>query len=123
MPHTQPSADFFRKRLSAADIAALPQRQRALYEARPAWSVVASVAAVVGGSLGCLGLLLRKRWAVAALLISLVAVIAQDIGIFGIAGAASLSNPVPLVLQSLVLVIALALVVLARRASARSWLA
>ncbi len=109
-------------RLSAADIAALPLDQQALYRARPGWSVVASVVAVVGGTLGCVGLLLRRRWAVPALAASLVGVVVQDIGIFVVAGAASVAGPVPVVLQSVVFAIAVGLLMLARRAGARSWL-
>ena len=108
--------------LSAADVAALPAQQQALYAARPGWSVLASLVAVGGGVIGCLGLLLRKRWAVVALWASLVGVVVQDIGIFVVAGAARIANPVPLVLQGVVLVIAAGLVVLARRAARESWL-
>lgn len=113
------SADL---RLSAADIAALPAKQQALYAVRPPWSVAAGVLAVVGGTLGCILLLLRKRWSVALLYLSLVGVIIQDAGIFLVAGAATSGNPVPLVLQGLVLAIAIGLIALARRATARSWL-
>lgn len=109
-------------KLSAAEIAALPLDQQALYRARPGWSVVASVVAVVGGTLGCVGLLLRRRWAVPALAASLVGVVVQDIGIFVVAGAASVAGPVPMVLQSVVFAIAVGLLLLARRAVARSWL-
>jgi hypothetical protein len=109
-------------RLSAADIAALPAEQQAMYAARPLWSVVASVVAVAAGTLGCLALLLRRRWSLALLYLSLAGVLLQDIGIFLVAGAARTGNPVPLVLQSLVLVIAIGLIALARRATARSWL-
>ncbi len=109
-------------KLSAAEIAALPLDQQALYRARPGWSVVASVVAVVGGTLGCIGLLLRRRWAVPALAASLVGVVVQDIGIFVVAGAASVAGPVPMVLQSVVFAIAVGLLLLARRAGARSWL-
>ena len=109
-------------RLSAADIAALPLDQQALYRARPGWSVVASVVAVVGGTLGCIGLLLRRRWAVPAFAASLVGVVVQDIGIFVVAGAASVAGLVPVVLQSVVVAIAIGLLLMARRAVARSWL-
>lgn len=109
-------------RLSAADIAGLPAEQQALYAARPLWSVVASVVAVVAGTLGCLALLLRKRWALGLLYLSLMGVGIQDVGIFLIAGAARSGNPVPLVLQGLVLVIAIGLIALARRGTTTSWL-
>jgi hypothetical protein len=110
-------------RLSASDIAALPQQQQAMYAARPGWSVVGSVIAVVGGTLGCLGLLVHKRWALWALYASLVGIVIQDIGIFLVAGAASGPSIVPLVLQGIVFLIAAALLVLARKAIASAWLA
>jgi len=109
-------------RLSAADIAALPANQQALYAARPFWSVVASVVAVGGGTLGCLGLLMRRRWALVLLYLSLVGIVVQDIGIFLVAGRAGSPGLVAAILQGLVLVIGMALVALARRANGRSWL-
>ncbi len=109
-------------RLSAADIAALPPEQQALYAARPIWSIVASVVAVVGGALGCLGLLLRKRWALPLLYASLMGIVLQDIGIFAVAGAAKSANMVAFGLQGLVLLVAIGLIFLGRRARDRSWL-
>lgn len=112
-------ADF---RLSAADIAALTPEQQAMYAARPLWSVVGSVVAVAAGSLASLLLLLRKHWAIALFGISLVGVVIQDLGIFVVARAAKTGDMTPLVLQSLVLIIAVALLVFARRARANGWL-
>jgi len=109
-------------RLSAADIAALPAHQQALYKARPLWSVGASIVAVVGGTLGCLALLLRKRSSLILLYASLAGVVLQDIGIFIVAGAAKVANPVPFVLQGLVLIVSVALIFLGRRAASESWL-
>ncbi len=61
-------------RLSAADIAALPAQQQALYNARPLWSVGASIVAVVAVTLGCLALLFRRRPSLVLLYASLIAV-------------------------------------------------
>lgn len=108
--------------LTAADIAALPQEQQALYQARPGWSVAGSLVAVVGGTVGCLGLLLRRRWAMPLLIASLVGVLVQDVGIFVVAGAAKVMGTVPVVLQTLVLLVAIGLVLLARKAIASAWL-
>lgn len=110
-------------RLSAADIAALSPDQQAMYAARPGWSVVGSVLAVGAGTLGCLLLLLRKRLAAAVFALSLVGVVVQDLGIFVVAGAGKDGNPVPFLLQGLVLLIAVGLLLLARRAQGRAWLA
>ena len=109
-------------RLSAADVAALPLQQQALYAARPSWSVVASVVAVGAGTLGCIALLLRRRWATPILYASLVGLVVQDIGIFLVVGAGKSVNPAPLALQGLVLAIAVGLIALSRLAAARSWL-
>ena len=103
-------------RLSAADIAALPAEQQALYAARPFWSVVASVVAVGGGTLGCLGLLLRRRWSLLLLYASLTGIVIQDVWIFLIAGAAKSGSPVPFVQPGVVLLVAIGLIALARRA-------
>lgn len=109
-------------RLSAADIAALAPDQQALYAARPGWSVIGSVVATVAGTLGCLLLLLRKRLAGLVFLLSLVGVVVQDVGLFVMAAAAKMSSPAPFMLQGVVLVVAVGLLFLARRAAAKRWL-
>lgn len=108
--------------LSAADIAALPKEQQAMYAARPGWSVVGSVVAVVGGTLGCVLLLMRSRWAKPVFYASLAGIVLQDIGLFGFAGAMSSSSVVPAVLQGIVLLIAFGLILLTHKALARGWL-
>ena len=109
-------------RLSAADLAALPPREQAMAAARPGWSVLASVVAVVGGTLGCLGLLARRRWALWVLYASVAGIVLQDLGLFVLSGDSSGPGGVPLVLQSLVFLIAVALVWLAHHAARRAWL-
>ena len=106
-------------RLTAADIAALPAAQQALYAARPAWAVAATATAVFGGAAGCVGLLLARRWAVPLLALSLLGIVAQDIGLFVLAGGAAVAAPAVWALQGLVLLVAIALLALARRAAAR----
>jgi hypothetical protein len=107
--------------ITPEQLAALPANEQALHQARPGWSVVASFVAVVGGTLGSLALLLRKRWALPVLVVSLVGVVLQDIGLFTTAPAGAVPQAA-YILQGLVLVIAVALIVLARRAIAREWL-
>lgn len=108
-------------RLTAAEMAALPAGEQALHDAMPLWSVGASLVAVLGGTLGCVGLLLRKRWALAWLYASLAALVVQDIGMFVVADATRIVGIAPLVLQGIVLLIAVGLIVLGHKAAARSW--
>lgn len=108
--------------LTADDIARLPPEMQAMYAARPAWSVAATATAVWGGALGCIGLLLRRRWSIAVLGLSLAGVIVQDVALFGMSGAIAKLGAVPVVLQSVVLVVAVLLVLLARKAARLGWL-
>lgn len=108
--------------LKPEDVAKLPAAQQALYAARPAWSVAATAFAVWGGALGCLGLILRKRWATPVLIVSLLGVIGQDLSLFAMSGAIAQAGAVALVLQGLVLVVSIALVMLARKAAGQGWI-
>jgi len=106
--------------LTPEAIAAMSPAEQAMYAARPSWFVAAYAVAVWFGALGSLGLVLRKRWARGVLLGSLLGVIVQDLGLarMGVeveAGA--------LGLQAAVLAIAIVLVLLARTAAAKEWLA
>lgn len=115
-------AFFSDLRLSAEDLAKLPEAQQALYAARPAWAVAATAIAVFGGALGCIGLLLGKKWALVLLVLSLAGVLVQDFGLFVLAGGASLAGPVAFAMQAIVLAVAIGLVALSLRGIARGWL-
>ena len=108
--------------LTPDDIARMPAAQQALYAARPAWAVAATAIAVWGGAAGCIGLIWRKRWAMPLLVASLAGVIVQNIGLFALSGVALQGAAVVMLLQGLVLLVAIGLVVLARKASARGWI-
>ena len=107
--------------LTPEDVAKLTAAQQAMYAARPAWSVGATAVAVWGGAAGCVGLILRKGWALPLFIASLAALVVQDASLFMLSGAAA--DPTALVLQGLVLLIAVGLVLLTRRALARGWIA
>jgi len=109
-------------RLSPEDLANLPEAQQALYAARPGWAVAATAIAVLGGALGSIGLLLRKKWAFPVLVLSLLGILVQDFGLFVLADGASLGGPVAVVMQAVVLAVGIALVLLSRKGIARGWL-
>jgi hypothetical protein len=58
---------------------ALPEADQAYYQNVPAWVTGVFAIAVFAGVLGCLGLLMRKKWATLLFIVSLIAVIAQFI--------------------------------------------
>ena len=107
---------------AAADPAALTPAQQALVDSTPLWAKIASWFGVGAGALGSLGLVLRQGWAAPVLLISLAGVIIQDVWMFVLADVAAVYGNVALVMQGIVLVIAIALLSLARGARAKGWL-
>jgi len=108
--------------LTPDDVAKMDAAQQALYASRPAWAVAATAVAVWGGAAGCVGLLLRRRWALPLLLASLAGLVVQNLGLFVLSDAASLAGPGVVALQGMVMLIAIGLVLLARRAIARGWI-
>jgi hypothetical protein len=105
------------------DIAKMSAALQALYAARPAWAVGATAIAVWAGVAGCVGLILRKRWATPFLIASLVGVVLQDLYLFALnGGEVARAVTGAFVMQGIVLLIAISLVVLARKATARGWL-
>ncbi|MEN7342693.1 MAG: hypothetical protein AAAFM81_07090 [Pseudomonadota bacterium] len=109
--------------ISADDIAAMDAAQQALYALeRPAWSIAGTAIAVWLGALGCLGLILKKAWAMPLLIVSLIGVIVQDLWLFILSDAAKLAGNAVFILQGLVFVIAVGLVVLATKAKSNQWL-
>ena len=84
----------------------------------PAWVTGAFAISVFAAVLGCLGLLLLMRWAKLLLLLSLVAVLAQDVWAFGMRAGPMESPILPLAVN----LIALLLVWLAYSADKRGWL-
>jgi hypothetical protein len=115
-------AFFSDLRLSPQDLAKLPESHQALYAARPGWAIAATALAVFGGVLGCIGLLLRQKWAFAVMLLSLLGILVQDFGLFVLADGSTLAGPVAVVLQAIVLVVGIGLAVLSRKGIARGWL-
>lgn len=104
--------------ISTEDLSGMSPAEQALVMARPSWSVAATAIAVWFGALGSVGLILRRKWAIWPLVASLAGIVVQDLWLFVLSGAASLAGAVVFVTQGLVLAVGVALVLLARRATA-----
>lgn len=63
--------------MSPDDFAQKSAAEQELLNNIPLWSTIAYALGVFGGTIGCIGLLRKKAWSMMALLISLVAVMAQ----------------------------------------------
>lgn len=113
---------FMQVTLTPQDLAAMPEGQRAVYEATPAVLNVAFGVAVLSGLLGAVGLWSRKRWSVPLFLASLLAIVVQMALAYTMTPAWRVLGPAGAVLPVLLVVVACALWWYARRARARGWL-
>ena len=101
----------------------MTQEQRHLYESRPAWVTSAFAIAVWGGLLGCIALLLRKKWARPIFLLSLIGILVQNGYYFFMTNATEVFGQFQaIVMPLLVIIIGIALLLFARSSTAKGWL-
>ena len=105
-------------RLSPEQVTALPAADRMVYEATPAWILVAFALAVGGGVLGSIGLLLRQRWAVTCFLVSLAALVVQFAGAYLVTPLWQASGIAGAIMPALLLAIGVLLLRYAKRTTA-----
>lgn len=103
-------------------LAELPQAQQDFYSAIPVWANAAFGIAVFGGVLGCIGLIMKKQWALVVLAVSLLGVIVQQFHAFVMANALEVLGPSGLIVPVLVLIVAVDLVGLALAAKNKRWI-
>ncbi len=106
----------------ATGLAQQSETHRALSEARPAWATAAYAIAVFAGAAGCLGLLLRRRWAKTLLIVSFLALLVQQSWAFFISDAIALLGAGAIGFPLAVLLVAGALIGFSRLADRRGWL-
>ncbi|MBE2291356.1 MAG: sugar transporter [Xanthomonadaceae bacterium] len=113
---------FIQVTLDGEQLMKLTEAQRAVHLATPGWVNLAFAFAVIGGVLGALSLLLRRRWAVPMFAISLLALLVQMVGGYAVTPAWAAYGAAGLAMPALLLVVALLQWNYARRCRARGWL-
>ncbi len=102
---------------------ALPADQQALLENIPAWATAAFAIAVWGGVLGCIALLLRKKWARPVLVISLLGILVQMSYSFFMSNALEVYGTAQgMVMPLLIIVIGVVLVLFAKSSQNKGWI-
>ena len=107
--------------MTKESLASLPESQQKLYEATPTWVNVVFGIAVISGTLGCIGLLMRKHWALPVFVVSFITVLAQMSYVFMMSDTVSVMGASQMVLPVLVTVIAAVLVWYSRFVKIRNW--
>ena len=90
--------------------AAYSQEQVELLLAVPEWATSSTAIATNFGFLGCLLLLLRNNLAKLAFVISFVGIVVQDVYLFGLSDSVANFGNFPLIMQSIVFVVAIVLI-------------
>lgn len=105
-----------------ADPATMPLDQRAAYEAEPIWVTAAFAAAVWIGLIGTILLVMRRRLAEAALLVSLVAVLVWLAGLVVVSGLRENMSANDLLVAIVVTALTWTIYWFARHSRQRGWL-
>ena len=108
--------------ISPEALAKMTAEAQAFYSGTPKWATAAFALAVNAGVLGSLFLLLRKSWAVPLFVLSLVAVVVQNVDAFMLRNAYGLSGINGVVLPALVFIVAVLLLIYSRNVQERGWL-
>jgi len=111
-------------------VSASPEELAASYSAEeidfmlstPKWATSAFAIAVNAGVLGSLFLLLRKAWAVPMFVLSLVALLIQDLNTFVLNDAVAVFGATPVYIQGSVLTISVLLIFYSRATKRKGWL-
>tara|TARA_R110002073_G_scaffold72537_1_gene177223 strand:- start:204629 stop:205069 length:441 start_codon:yes stop_codon:yes gene_type:complete len=88
----------------------------------PSWAIAAFALAVFGGLLGCIGLLLRKKWARITFLVSLLGIIVQMINNVFMSGAMEVYGPGAIAMPIMTLLIGILLLWLSKKGISKGWL-
>lgn len=116
------AVNFFAQ-MNADLVATYPDTHRAIIDGRPAWATGAFAAAVFGGALGCILLLLRQPAALYLFVASLLGVIVTMVHTLGVARSAIEFSLFEIVMMMLMpLVVAAFLVWYSQRAENQRWL-
>ncbi|MCM4152485.1 hypothetical protein DHD05_12855 [Arenibacter sp. N53] len=102
--------------------ASLPEAQQGLYEARPIWVTAAFAIAVWSGLLGCIALLLKKKWAKTVFILSLFGIVLQQLYHFFLSNTFEVMGATAMLLPILIIVFGVALVFFTNLATKRNWL-
>lgn len=109
--------------MNSGNLAAMPELHRAIVESRPSWATAAFALAVLGGAVGCLLLLFRKKAASSVLIASFVGMVVHMFSYFGITNSAVSFGPSDIILIVVMpIAVAAFLIWYAKRAVSKGWI-
>lgn len=108
--------------ITPEQITSLPSSERALYQNIPFWANLAFACAVIGGTLGCILLAIKRALSIPILAISLGGVLVQMSHSLFMTNAYEIYGPSGMIMPTLVLLVAIFLLYLSLRAKQKEWI-
>ncbi|WP_108869221.1 hypothetical protein [Aquimarina aquimarini] len=102
-------------------LALLPENEQNFYKNTPIWVTAAFAIAVFSGTLGCIALLVRRKWASFLFIASLLGVLGQAVYNFFIQDYIALSGS-RVIMPCIVIVVAFFLVWFAKKSQSNLWI-
>jgi hypothetical protein len=99
----------------------LPVAEQELYANTPLWATAAFAIAVFSGAFGSLFLLMRKSLATPLLIFSLVGILVQNVHSFFISNSIEVYGPGGMIMPIMIILLAIYLIWLAKKAQANAW--
>lgn len=102
-------------------LATFPEAEQEIYRNTPIWATLAFAVAVFGGTLGSLGLVLRKPWAKPVLIASLLGVLLQNLHTFIFANGLEVYGIERVAMPAMIIIIGGLLIWLANSVESKTW--
>ena len=103
-------------------VRAMPESQQHLYRNMPVWVNIVFAGEVFGGAFGCVGLLLKKKWALPLFAVSILGVLSQTFHVYFLSDAISTMGTPAVVMPLLAILIGTGMIGLTRSAISKGWL-
>ena len=110
------SAFFMRILMTEEGINAMPENQQHLYRDIPFWVNIVFACEAFGGTLGCIAILLKKKWALPLFTISILGTLAQTANLWFLTDAISAMGALAIVMPLVAIIIAAAMILIAKGA-------
>ncbi|MGI9317088.1 MAG: hypothetical protein ACR2QW_07135 [bacterium] len=115
-------AFFMRAFMTQEVIKTMPENQQHFYQNIPIWVNIVFACEVFGGTLGCIALLLRKKWALVLFVVSIFGVLAQTLNIWFLTDAISIMGPPAIVMPLVAVIVGVVMIVFSKSAISIGWL-
>ena len=116
------SAFFMRVLMTDDVIKAMPENPQHLYRDMPFWVNAVFAGEVFGGAIGCVGLLLRKKWALTLFVVSILGVLSQTFHVYFLSDAISTMGAPAVVMPLVAVVIGMGMISFAKSAISKGTL-